>query len=72
MRRHHAAPSPATTRSHGLVAAATRRAPLATPVACKSRQVHGQREGLAELAGVAAGFQDAHPFPVPPGQVSVA
>jgi hypothetical protein len=44
------------------VAAATRRAPLATPVACKSRQVHGQREGLAELAGVDAGFQDAHPL----------
>jgi hypothetical protein len=67
MRRHHAAPSPAATRSHGLVAA-TRRAPLATPVACKSRQVHGQRESLAELAGVAAGFQDAHPFPVPPAR----
>jgi len=37
----------------------------------EGRQVHGQREGLAELAGVAAGLQDAHPFPVA-GQVRVA
>ncbi len=41
------------------------------PMAGEGRQVHGQREGLAELACVAAGFRDAHPFPMP-GQVCVA
>ena len=54
------------------MAAAMRRAPLASPLRGESRQVYRERESLAELSGVAAGLQDVHPFPVPPGPVSVA
>jgi hypothetical protein len=41
------------------------------PLADKGGEVHSQREGLAELAGVAAGLQDAHPF-LAAGQIGVA
>jgi len=41
------------------------------PLAGEGGEVRGQREGLAELAGVAAGLQDVHPCLVA-GQVRVA
>jgi len=61
LKYHHAAPSPATTMSQGLAAAAMRRAPLAT-LSRSNIELRGLRwHRLSALIGQAEEQQVEHP-----------